>query len=279
MLFDGLKIFKATKNDVKVAKLEVEKEKLKQQNAQIERATISTSNTGAYVKANFEIYIERVETLLTETKNLISKFKTMEENKLKWKERVEASGYKNQARENLEYLYLAKEFFSLADKAVSGITLTKNQNTFVYKFLPFFDGRKVLEEGYVEEDHSVLGEVVEVFKDFASDLISIKQKKTFNFDDMLSAYSGQIDKFIIPDFGLVFKKIRKDVSANTSVTNQSETKTKTCSKCSSVVPVGSKFCPACGSIIEAEKPNFCVCCGEKLVTGAKFCAKCGTKVE
>jgi ribosomal protein L40E len=49
-----------------------------------------------------------------------------------------------------------------------------------------------------------------------------------------------------------------------------------CSKCSSQIPVGSKFCLQCGEKVCNEL--FCLNCGEKLPLDAKFCLKCGNKI-
>ena len=49
----------------------------------------------------------------------------------------------------------------------------------------------------------------------------------------------------------------------------------TCPKCNAPLAKNAKFCPECGTAIQADK--FCTNCGAKLATDAKFCAECGTK--
>lgn len=44
-----------------------------------------------------------------------------------------------------------------------------------------------------------------------------------------------------------------------------------CIKCSADLPAGAKFCPSCGSAQEVK----CVKCGVDLTPGSKFCASCG----
>ncbi|HUI88866.1 MAG TPA: zinc ribbon domain-containing protein [Anaerolineales bacterium] len=51
----------------------------------------------------------------------------------------------------------------------------------------------------------------------------------------------------------------------------------TCPNCNAPLPKDVKFCPECGTAIQADK--FCTNCGAKLAVGAKFCPDCGTKQE
>src|SRR5690349_5047762 len=46
----------------------------------------------------------------------------------------------------------------------------------------------------------------------------------------------------------------------------------TCTNCGADAPVGARFCPECGSSLQAG----CRSCGTALLPGAKFCAECGT---
>ena len=58
-----------------------------------------------------------------------------------------------------------------------------------------------------------------------------------------------------------------------------------CSKCGSIVPDTSKFCPGCGAKVitsqagvaqvQQKSVPFCPKCGAKVPSGAKFCASCG----
>jgi membrane protease subunit (stomatin/prohibitin family) len=48
-----------------------------------------------------------------------------------------------------------------------------------------------------------------------------------------------------------------------------------CFSCSETAPVGSRFCPHCGTSLVA---NLCANCHERLLGGAKFCPSCGTPV-
>jgi len=56
----------------------------------------------------------------------------------------------------------------------------------------------------------------------------------------------------------------------------------TCAKCGTVSPVGTKFCPECGTVLEAPKPAeplpmACPKCGTICPPGTKFCPECGEK--
>ena len=52
-----------------------------------------------------------------------------------------------------------------------------------------------------------------------------------------------------------------------------------CAKCGAVLPVGSRFCPACGAPAGQTADRFCPGCGKKAEPGAKFCAGCGQKLD
>ncbi|HET7702827.1 MAG TPA: zinc-ribbon domain-containing protein, partial [Candidatus Limnocylindrales bacterium] len=47
-----------------------------------------------------------------------------------------------------------------------------------------------------------------------------------------------------------------------------------CSQCGGSAPDSARFCPHCGTSLEAA----CAACGTSLVAGARFCAQCGTPV-
>ena len=51
----------------------------------------------------------------------------------------------------------------------------------------------------------------------------------------------------------------------------------TCPNCNAPLAANVKFCPECGTKIEAQA--HCTQCGAKLSPGAKFCAECGAKTE
>lgn len=50
-----------------------------------------------------------------------------------------------------------------------------------------------------------------------------------------------------------------------------------CSKCSSKIPTGSKFCLECGE--KVQDALFCKNCGERVPPNSKFCLKCGNKLN
>lgn len=60
-------------------------------------------------------------------------------------------------------------------------------------------------------------------------------------------------------------------------TNGNGPKKIICKNCNAVVPEGMKFCGACGTKVEDEKPK-CQACGAELIPGMKFCGVCGTQI-
>lgn len=282
-IFGVMKGLRATKNDVKVAKLELEKEKIKAENRKKDEADESARLLGIHAKENADFYISPIESLLSETTELVNNINAMKERGVKLLERPKLSKMKDQAMGNLQYLYLAKEYLSLLDKVATGVKMSPKQAAFITKFAPFFDGRKVLEEDYseYEEDDSLWGEIKEELRDLKEEFVSSKKLKEFSFDELLETYSDRIEELKIPDFKPLFKKFRELVKEEKkpepTVTAAQPNETITCPTCSFVAPAGSKFCPSCGTPMDQVK--FCINCGEKLLAGAKFCAKCGTKVE
>lgn len=53
---------------------------------------------------------------------------------------------------------------------------------------------------------------------------------------------------------------------------------KICPQCNMEYQDNMKFCPECGSKLEA-KPNVCPSCGTEYKEGQKFCSECGTKLS
>ncbi|MBU3804744.1 MAG: SPFH domain-containing protein [Candidatus Cellulosilyticum pullistercoris] len=53
-----------------------------------------------------------------------------------------------------------------------------------------------------------------------------------------------------------------------------------CQSCHTMIKKGSKFCPECGTKVEAltKKSKFCPQCGTPAEEGMKFCIECGTKL-
>jgi len=52
----------------------------------------------------------------------------------------------------------------------------------------------------------------------------------------------------------------------------------TCPACSKSIPADSKFCPECGTKIEAPAVVYCPECGTSNAAGSKFCTNCGHKL-
>ncbi len=55
---------------------------------------------------------------------------------------------------------------------------------------------------------------------------------------------------------------------------------RTCSKCGSIVPATSNFCPNCGASVQQQVATTpCPKCGTQVHHGAKFCPNCGASVS
>lgn len=244
MLFD---LIGAGIIDAITSKIELDKEKAKQANANNKNESSFSNQICAYIKNNCESYIVIVENLIKDTKELVDRVKNAEGAKLKFKERIQISNVKADAQENLKYLYLSKEFLSLADKNSQGVPLSNAQSTFVEGFSSFFDGRKVLREASTDSNGG-------------NDLCLVLEK-------MLDNYMDEIFELKIPNFDIVFKNLRlgngesADLKKTESVTEKEEV-------------VSAPKIP-----VEAKGPKFCTQCGNKLNLDARFCSKCGAPIK
>ncbi len=281
---------KTNKHDVKLAKIELEKQKMaEKQNKKLSKeqkklAMIEQAkHVSEFTVQNFDSFKDVVTSLVSETNELVSKINSFGDEKLSHKEKSELRSYRNTAEENLNYLYLAKEFFVLVNKVNNNLTLNDNQYIYINKFHPFFDGIKVLDIED-DEDDSVLGMFKEIGREFVGSFGS--SSNIFSFEDYLENYEDKIKKYIIPDFEQIFSSFTKVNNNNNAfvakeVVKQEDTSSTEikCTNCGSPINPNSKFCPECGSKVELPKKKFCSECGVQLQPGAKFCPECGTKAN
>jgi membrane protease subunit (stomatin/prohibitin family) len=55
--------------------------------------------------------------------------------------------------------------------------------------------------------------------------------------------------------------------------------TTTCPNCRATIPADSKFCPNCGTALQAARTVTCPKCGTQNAAGSKFCTNCGTALS
>lgn len=235
-----------------------------------------------YQKNNINLVVKQINELQQETNDLIEKIKLSQSGnvRLSIKDRIQLRNCKDQAQDNLRYLYALNDYFIFANKLCSGLTLSDDQLSFILKFYPFFEGRKVLSEFDDEDDDSLLGAVKDLGTDLKEMLIGSKKKEhKFDIHDYLSIYEEKIEKLKLPDIDTnlsIFVSQCNDVNimdtSATIIVNEIE-----CPGCKRKLPSGTKFCPSCGSKIEIVTKAFCVECGAQLEPNAKFCAECGHK--
>lgn len=63
-----------------------------------------------------------------------------------------------------------------------------------------------------------------------------------------------------------------------STARQAQQNLAKCPNCEAIAPLGTKFCPECGSQMVQPRAMVCPNCGAD-AHGAKFCPECGTKME
>lgn len=266
----------------------VETELAKKQNRE------QTSSYCNYVKANITRICKMLAGLENETKTLIDEIALLKNVKLSYKEKANLRISKEKTIKNLQYLYLARDFFTVLSKNASGLILKNEELMLVTKFAPFFDGVPVFEIDD-DRDDSLLGEIKEMGKELMEAFISSKKNPNhFDFNEYMSRYGKKIAEYIMPDINSAIESFKKtmekqEVSVASELTVSpvaiaSATVTKLvsaeieCPKCHAKIKASSKFCLECGSKIETSKPAFCSECGLPIAPGAKFCSACGFRI-
>lgn len=295
------KFLGATKNDAKVAKYEYKKAKLESKERKKEAARnkkqgqIKNILEGAqlslnYAKNNYESMCEKVSSLYNETSELITVINDLKSRKLSRDEKKQLVEAQEEAPENLEYLYLAKDYFIFLTRLANGMALKNEQMLLLVKFGAFFDGVDVLSDEDDEDvDDSLLADFKEIGRDFKEMFVSSKkQLSDFNLRDYVEEkYCDEIGDLELPEIETAldaFEKLANKENTNkveepTNGIHQESEKTIECPNCHRSLPETAKFCPKCGTKIEPQGPAFCMECGSSLRPGAKFCQKCGAKIN
>lgn len=289
----------SNKNDVKIAKLELEKAKIESKNqkkydnnqnndSQVEDNALE--GILKFAKAQFEIISDTMLSLKSEIVMTLEKISIEKNNKLSFKEKGQLKKEKNEVERKLEYLYLSKDYLLFLTKYANGLSLDEEQSYLILKFYRFFDGVKVidLEEQYGddEDDDSIMGSFKEVVGEFKE--VFYKSKKNiqkFSFIEYLEKYySEEVSDLKVPKIDFVIDSFSKLQPSNTSnlapnTEIKKALKFNECSNCHASVSIDSNFCKECGSKIESITSTFCKECGSQIEKGSKFCSKCGIKVE
>lgn len=267
----------ATKSIAKEATKKITSEHKKQETSNQMNALIQ------YTMNNLECFSKVVFQLQQETNALISIINDFSNRRLSFEEKRKLKNCKEKAEENLSYLYLCKGYFVYLSKIVNDISLEETQYTFIIKFAPFFDGKKVMKPEAEPVDISLLGQAKAIGKAFTGDFSSpfSSHKVEFCFDTYLEDYQEQIKNLILPNIQTEIEKFEKAVFPDEiSLTNAvSDNEEIICPTCQKKLKKSEKFCSECGTKIEVAKPKFCSECGAKLTSAVKFCSECGHRCE
>lgn len=296
----------SNKNDVKIAKLELEKAKIENKaknekaskESELNRKQEKSSAVEGYLKYcknNFEIIKNKVLALKKEIEIEVSSLKSTENVKLGFKENNQRKKDKALCESKLKYLYLSKDFLLFMSKYAIGINLNEDQSTLIIKFSRYFDGIQVIEveengEDYDDEDadDSVAGMFKDVAKEFKEVFYksksSSKKYEFFMMEYLEKYYDDRIDQLEIPEIDTVIETLKKALfdSNDDKVSKEPVVETQNiiqCSSCNAQVLSNVKFCPECGSKIETPQPSVCKGCGIELIPGTKFCPECGQKAN
>ena len=244
-----------------------------------------------YIKVNMDRIDKTIAELEIETKALVEQIQEKKGVKLSLREKSDLRKTKDKAGENLEYLYLIRDFFAILTKNASGLILKNEELMLVSEFAPYFDGVPVLEMDDDEDrDDSVLDTFKEVWQESKEAFFSsLKGSNRFDFDEYLERYSDKIEEYLMPDVdGAVegFNRVMPEQeipaapvtgasAAGVPAVSSEETE---CPHCHARLAGNAKFCTECGNKMEAKKRAFCTECGKPITPGAKFCSSCGTKI-
>lgn len=271
----------------------VENELTKKQNRE------QTKSYCNYINNNFAHVCKLIADLNGETKELIDIVASKKGIKLSFKEKGEFRKTKEKAEKNLQYLYLARDFFTALAKNASGLILKNEELMLVTKFAPFFDGVPVLDiDEDDNSDDSLLGAFKEVGQELKEAFISAKKNPNhFDFEEYMSRYDEKIENYTMPDIDSAIESFKSamatqeppvtaagvvptaiPVQSTPTATAQASSEEIECPSCHTKLNANAKFCLECGQKIEIKKPAFCTECGEPIALGAKFCSGCGAKI-
>ena len=271
----------------------VENELTKKQNRE------QTKSYCNYINNNFAHVCKLIADLDGETKELIDIVASKKGIKLSFKEKGEFRKTKEKAEKNLQYLYLARDFFTALAKNASGLILKNEELMLVTKFAPFFDGVPVLDiDEDDNSDDSLLGAFKEVGQELKEAFISAKKNPNhFDFEEYMSRYDEKIENYTMPDIDSAIESFKSamatqeppvtaagavppviPVQSTPTVTAQASSEEIECPSCHTKLNANANFCLECGQKIEIKKPAFCTECGEPIALGAKFCSGCGAKI-
>ncbi len=210
-----------------------------------------TSQYCDYIKSNFARVCQLLSDLKSDTQELINHISSKKGVKLSFREKGDLRKIKEKANQNLQYLYLSRDFFIALSKNASGIALQSEELTLVTKFAPYFDGVPVLDVDD-ESDESVLGAFKEVGRELRSAFISTpKASKHFDFEDYMCRYEEKLDEFVMPDIDSPIASFRNVTSAQETPTATPQTK--------------NVVCPCCGAnLANADTLGECEYCGTPL---------------
>lgn len=289
----------ASKNDVKLAKIELEKIKLeekklkkmsKEEKEEYKRKQMQEEVNGylEYTKLNFERICSIVNDLKEDTISLIQKIKSYEGRKLGFKEKGELRKNSEKAKDNLRYLYLIKDYFVAVTKLSTALPLKLEQCYLIIKFGPYFDGTPVLDLDDDDYDESNMGVFKMIGETFKEAFIGGSSQSTFDFNSYLyERYNDQIEAYKVPDVDSVIVTFKNSIISKTSSDNFATNSIVghvesndfiECPNCKAKVNKDAKFCPECGTKIKINKTTFCSECGNPITPGTKFCPNCGHKI-
>lgn len=303
---------KATKEDVKLAKLQLKQARIEEKAqkeivAEKKRATIKSS-----VEVILNYTVDNHDLVYSTINNLYDRCSSLKERidsvaaaasaKIVGHElraiKRDAKTAETEARTKFKYLYLAKDYLTYLTTFANGLGLSESQLMLIIKFAPFFSGVSVLENEEngdlnESESESLLTEFKSIGLDMASMFVPIRsnnlETKNFSFESYLEQfYERQLQRFELPDIAAVttlFEKAVENYKHNQKsecpVGRQEESGNSddlVCENCNMIINKGSKFCPNCGKEVSASRPKFCSECGASLNNSTKFCPNCGAKV-
>lgn len=246
---------------------------------------------GNYIKNNMTRICKVISDLEAETRVLVDHVSESEGKRLQKNEKKAITQEKEKIYQNLQYLYLIRDFFTALAKNASNVMVKNDELALVVKFVPYFDGVPVLEVDDEDEDQSILGIYKEILQMYKEIFISSKKSaKRFDFEEYLERYEEQIEEYIFPDIYSALDSFKNSINAQekndktlnntkkSASTNIEEKEVIVCPECGTKLVANAKFCLECGHKMEVSRPVFCSECGATLAPGVKFCSSCGNKV-
>ena len=265
---------KATKKDLELARLQVEKAKIDERTRRQELARSMMEQETAfrarvwdqvtdileYTTNNSTFIISRIRSLQNECISIMDQINQSANSSMQagasfWDKRLMKKAMKEtdaQATVRFQYLYLCKDYLSFLSMHANGLLLTDLQSAFILKFAPFFSGVPVLqiqqnnncpEDGFSEQSVKII-----------NTKNGVGAYSDFSFVSYLNYYyKAQLRNYILPDIDGTIQLLTNAINKRRNALLKGSSQIR-CEYCDCLTDKSNGVCMHCG----APLPYYCI---------------------